>query len=243
MNARIKGDTMKTSHAILIGASLIIAFFVFGIFCYSARVADNTINVVGAATKRFDSDIVKWRITLSRTTEERTMSAGYKLMQADLLTLRELLKSRNIDEKDISIQPINTEPVYGAQGKTSNYNILQSLFVVTSNIAAIEALALDPGALLEKGVVLQNSTLEYLNSKLSDIKMELLSEATKDARKRAEEIAKYSGASLGPVVSLKAGVFQINEPFSNEVSDYGMYNTQTKQKDITVTVRATFRIE
>jgi hypothetical protein len=71
----------------------------------------------------------------------------------------------------------------------------------------------------------------------------LLSEATKDALKRAEEIAKNSGAELGPVSSLRAGVFQINEPFSNEVSDYGMYNTQAKIKDITVTVRAAFKIK
>ncbi len=234
---------MKTSHALLIGGSLIIAFFIFGIFFYNARVTDNTINVVGAATKRFDSDIVKWRITLSRTAEEKDMSAGYRLIQADLKTLRELLNSLKIDEKDISIQPINTEPVYSATGKTSNYNILQSLFVVTTDIAAAEGLALDPGSLLEKGVVLQNSTLEYLNSKLSDIKMELLSEATKDAHMRAKEIAKFSGATLGQVTSLKAGVFQINEPYSNEVSDYGMYNTQTKQKDITVTVRATYKLE
>ncbi len=234
---------MKTSQAFLIGASLIIAFFIFGVFFYSARVADNSINVVGAATKRFDSDIVKWRITLSRTADIKDMSAGYKLIQADLQILRQLLKDRSIEEKDISTQPINTDRVYSSQGQTSTYNIIQSLFIVTANIQAVEELALNPAALLEKGVVLQNSNLEYLNSKLAEIKMELLSEATKDAMKRGEEIAKYAGASLGQVTSLRAGVFQINEPYSNEVSDYGMYSTQTKVKDITVTVRATYKIK
>jgi len=234
---------MKSNYAFIIGASLIIAFFVFGVFFYSARVNQDSISVVGAATKRFDSDIVKWRITLSRTASENDMSPGYKMIQSDLKTLKDLLKSKNIDEKEITIQPITTQPVYGAQGKTSNYNILQSLFVITSDISAAEGLALDPAALLDKGVVLQNSTLEYLNAKLADIKMELLSEATKDAHNRAKEMAKFSGATLGQVTSLKAGVFQINEPYSNEVSDYGMYNTQTKQKDITVTVRATYKLE
>jgi hypothetical protein len=227
---------MKTSHALLIGGSLIIAFFIFGAFFYAARGGDDTINVVGAATKRFDSDIVKWRITLSRTSDIKDLASGYKLLQ-------KLLKEKNIEDKDITIQPINSERVYGPQGQTSTFNIQQGLYLITSDIASVEELALNPAALLDKGVILQNSNLEYLNSTLADIKMALLSEATKDALKRAEEIAKNSGAKLGPVSSLRAGVFQINEPFSNEVSDYGMYNTQAKIKDITVTVRAAFKIK
>jgi hypothetical protein len=234
---------MKTAHAVILGTALVVAFFLFGVFFYAARIADNSINVVGAATKRFDSDIVKWRITLSRTSDEKALAAGYKTLQIDVETLRGLLKAKDIGEKDITLQPINSERVYGPQGQTSTFNIQQTLIVITSNIDAVEGLALNPAVLLESGVILQNSNLEYLNSKLADIKMELLSEATKDARRRAEEIAKNSGASLGTVSSLRAGVFQINEPFSNEVSDYGMYNTQAKVKDITVTVRAAFKIE
>ena len=198
---------MKTSHALLIGGSLIIAFFIFGVFFYAARGGDDAINVVGAATKRFDSDIVKWRVTLSRTSDIKDLAAGYKLLQNDVETLRNLLKEKNIDEKDITIQPINSDRVYGPQGQTSTYNIQQGLYAITSNIAAIEELALNPTTLLDKGVILQNSNLEYLNSKLADIKMALLSEATKDALHRAEEIAKNSGAKLGSVTSLRAGVF------------------------------------
>ena len=234
---------MKTVHAVILGISLVAAFFIFGVFFYAARSADESINVVGAATKRIDSDIVKWRITLSRTSDVKDLAAGYRLIQSDLETLLGLLRERNLDEKEITVQPINSDRVYSSEGMTSTYNIQQSLFLITSNITAVEELAHNPAALLEKGVVLQNSYLEFLNSKLADIKMELLSEATKDARKRAEEIAKNSGASLGGVTSLRAGVFQINEPYSNEVSDYGMYNTQTKIKDITVTVRAAFKLE
>jgi len=234
---------MKTTQAVILGISIVIASVLFGVFFYAARSSHDTINVVGAATKRFDSDIVKWRITLSRTSDEKTLAAGYKMLQADVETLRNLLMAKKIGENDILLQPINSDRVYGPQGQTSMFNVQQTLIVITSDIATVEELALNPAELAETGVILQNSYLEYLNSKLADLKMELLSEATKDARRRAEEIAKNSGAMLGPVSSLRAGVFQINEPYSNEVSDYGMYNTQAKVKDITVTVRAEFRIE
>jgi len=36
------------------------------------------------------------------------------------------------------------------------------------------------------------------------------------------------------------GVFQITEPYSMEVSDYGVHNISTWAKDITVTENASF---
>jgi len=233
---------MKTAHVILISASLIVAALVFGIFFYNARSSENTINVVGMATKRFDSDIVKWRITIGRNTGLNDVSQGYLLIQNDLQFLKKLLVEKRLQEKELTIQPINTLPNYSREGQISGYNLQQGVFVITSNIAAVEDIALNPAALIDKGIIMQNSNLEYFYSKLSDIKMELLAEATKDAQKRAFEIAKNSNVHLGRVTSLRVGVFQITEPFSTEVSDYGMYNTQTKQKDITVTVRAAFKI-
>jgi hypothetical protein len=233
---------MKTGHVILLSASLIVAALVFGIFFYNARSSDDTINVVGMATKRFDSDIVKWRITIGRNTGLNDISNGYLLIQNDLQFLKKLFSENGLQEKELTIQPINTLSNYSREGQISGYNLQQGVFVITSNIAAVEDIALNPAALIDKGIILQNSNLEYFYSKLSDIKMELLAEATKDAQKRASEIARNSNVHLGNVTSLRVGVFQITEPFSTEVSDYGMYNTQTKQKDITVTVRASFKI-
>jgi hypothetical protein len=45
------------------------------------------------------------------------------------------------------------------------------------------------------------------------------------------------------MISAKAGVFQIIEPYSTEVESYGMYNTSSRKKDITVTVHAQFLIQ
>ena len=233
---------MKTGHAIILAAGAVIAALVFGLLFYSARTAEDTIAVVGSATKRFTSDIVKWRITLSRDTGLTDVESGYPLIREDLAFLKRLLADKQIDEGDITVQPINMISRYGREGAVVGYQLMQSVFVITAKMDAIEDLALNPSVLTEKGAVLQNSSLEYFYSKLADIKAELLSEAAKDARRRAEEMARNSNVSVGKVTSLRTGVFQITEPFSTEVSDYGMYNTQTKQKDITVTVRATFEI-
>lgn len=104
----------------------------------------------------------------------------------------------------------------------------------------LEAIALDPGSLLESGVVLQHARLEYFFSGIDELKHSLLGQATEDARRRAEEIAGGSGLAIDRIVAARAGVFQITEPFSTEVSDYGVHNTSTRTKEITVTVHATF---
>lgn len=234
---------MRTNHAILLSAGLVTAALVFGAFFYSSRASDDTVAVVGSATERFTSDIVKWRISLSRDTGLTDVNSGYPLLREDIAFLTSLLIEKGIGEGDITVQPINMMSRYGREGGVVGYQLMQNVYVITSKMEIVEDLALNPGVLTEKGAVLQNSNLEYFYSKLADIKTEMLAEAAKDARRRAEEIARNSGVSLGNVVSLRSGVFQITEPFSTEVSDYGMYNTQTKQKDITVTVRATFKIK
>lgn len=94
--------------------------------------------------------------------------------------------------------------------------------------------------MLAQGTVLQGSQLEYTYSGLAELKRSLLAEATRDAEARAREIA---GEDLGELLNATAGVFQIREPNSNEVQGYGMYSTATRQKEITVTVRASYQID
>ena len=181
--------------------------------------------MVGAATKRFESDIVKWRMTVGRSTGLSDVNSGYSETRLAYEKLMEQLKVAGIAEKDISVQPINRNPVYDNSGNVTGYSFQQSIYVISNDIATIEKLALNPDEMLQGRIALLSSNLEYYFSKLADIKKELLAEATQDAKARAVEIAKNSGIGLGRLRSARAGIFQITEPYSTEVTDYGIYNT------------------
>ncbi len=224
----------------VLGVSIIAAAIIFGAFFYQSRVSESSVRVVGAATKRFDSDIVKWRVTLNRSVGLMEIQQGYQQVARDLETLKAVLAENGIAQDKINVQPASTQPRYNQGGGVSGYNVQQSLFVVSTEVATLEKLALNPSAVIEKGVTLQFANLEYYNANLSEIKRELLAEATKDARRRAEEIALNAGMSVKSITNARAGVFQITEPYSTEISDYGVFNASTKTKDITVTVNATF---
>lgn len=233
---------MRVIEALILGISVILAAAIFGTLHYESRLEEHVISVVGTATKRFDSDIVKWRINISRVVGLNDLKGGYALVQGDRETVLEELKSGGIEDKEIGIQPVSTIQRYDNYGQPTGYELQQTVYVISGNISKIENLALNPSVFFDKGVVAQ-FFLEYYFSKLSDIKRELLAEATKDARRRAGEIAANSEATLDKINSARSGVFQITEPYSTEVSDYGIYSTSTRIKDITVTVHVSFTLK
>ena len=61
----------------------------------------------------------------------------------------------------------------------------------------------------------------------------------KDRQHLMQQVTLNNGVQM-PVLGF--GVFQITEPYSTDVSDYGYYNTDTRTKSISVTVTTKFRL-
>ena len=229
----------KTASILAIG--FIIAAFVWGAFFISAR-NEQSIRVVGQGVKTVTSDIIKWNMTINKTTNVAYRSEGPSWIQEDLIKLKKYLADNGIEEKDILVEPVSSYANYGNNGITG-YNFSQRVEVRSNDIEKIEKLALDNKALAKQDIYLQYSDLEYFVSNLAELKAEMLALATVDAKARAEEIAKSSGNKICSLLSAKTGVFQIRKPLSMDVSDYGIYNTSSKEKEIAVTVNATFKIK
>ena len=227
---------------LLLGLSIIVSALIFGFFFYQSRISRDYVQVVGAATERFESDIVKWNITFEENTGLENIGDGYRKIQDKRNRLMKILSSQGIPEEGININPITTQKRWD-RGEIIGYTLQQSLFVISEVCEKVENLALNPDVLLENGIFFQVSSLEYFYSKIDLLKKDLLAKATKNARDRAEKILQESRYRPGRMISAKAGVFQIIEPYSTEVQSYGMYNTSSRKKDIKVTVHAQFLIQ
>ena len=232
---------MNGKTASILAAGIIIAAFVWGAFFISAR-SEQSIRVVGQGVKTVTSDLIKWNMTINKTTNVAYRSEGPSWIQEDLIKLKKYLADNGIEEKDILVEPVSSYANYGNNGITG-YNFSQRVEVRSNDIEKIEKLALDNKALAKQDIYLQYSDLEYFVSNLAELKAEMLALATVDAKARAEEIAKSSGNKICSLLSAKTGVFQIRKPLSMDVSDYGIYNTSSKEKEIAVTVNATFKIK
>lgn len=234
--------SLKTSF-LMLGLSIIIASFIFGFFFYQTRASRDYVQVVGAATEGFESDIVKWNITFEENTDLVNMRDGYRNIQDKRDRLINILNNKGIPEEDININPISTLKRWDRNGEVVGYELNQSLFIISYEVEEIENLALTPDELLDQDIFFQVSSLEYFYSEIDTLKKDLLALATKNARERAEKILQESNHQPGKMIWSQAGVFQIIEPYSTEVQSYGMYNTSSRKKEIKVTVHAQFLVQ
>ncbi len=232
---------MDKKASLILAVGFIISAFILGNYFVSAR-NEQSIRVVGQGVKSVTSDLAKWNITINRTTNVAYKSEGPSWLQEDLLKIKKYLASNGIEEKDILVEPVSSYANYGNNGVTG-YSFSQRIEVKSDDIEKIEKMALDNKALAKQDIYLEYSNLEYFVSNLAELKAEMLALATADAKARAEEIAKSSGNKICGLLSAKTGVFQIRKPLSMDISDYGIYNTSSKEKEIAVTVNATFKIK
>ena len=232
---------MDKKSSLILAIGFIISAVILGAFFVSSR-NEQSIRVVGQGVKSVTSDLAKWNMTINKTTNVAYKSEGPSWIQEDLNKVKKYLASNGIEEKDILVEPVSSYANYGNNGITG-YSFSQRIEVRSNDIDKLEKMALDNKSLAKQDIYLQYSDLEYFVSNLAEIKAEMLALATVDAKARALEIAKSSGNKVCGLLSARTGVFQIRKPLSTDVSDYGIYNTSSKEKEIAVTVTATFKIK
>jgi hypothetical protein len=120
--------------------------------------------------------------------------------------------------------------------------LTQAVQIESGEIDKIEALSREITELLNQGVPFYSKAPRYYYTQLADLKIELISKASEDARIRAEQIAKNSGTKLGELRDARMGVFQITGQNADE--DYswgGTFNTSSRNKTASITVKANYK--
>lgn len=229
----------------LIAVAIIFASAIAAYAFYSTRALDNVLSVTGSAKQSVTSDTVKWTIDIVRKVEESRLPAGYPLLAKDLASVQDFLKTNNIPEDAVTVSQVSVEQVYDYKSNSSGpteYNLRQEITVDSKDVKGIDVLAKRIPELATKGIFVSNNRLEFYVSTLPALRVSLLADAVKDARARADQIAKAGGQSVGSLRSASSGVVQVLPPNSIEVSDYGSYDTQSIEKQVMVTARASFSV-
>ncbi len=225
---------------------IIVALIAAGTF-YRSKSFQDTVSVTGSSQISVRSDMVKWRSNFSRTVAIDDLQDGYARMKWESDTILQYLKQNKIAENEITINPVSIYPQYqqdsfGSNGKVIGYNLTQTVIVESGDIDTIIKIAKDSGVLINQGIIFASDPLEFYYSKLNDLKLDLLADATKNAKERAEKIAASSGSAVGSLRSAAVGVFQVTPINSTEISDYGYYDTSSVDKQVTAVVRASFSL-
>jgi hypothetical protein len=210
---------------------------------------NNIISVTGLGSKDFVSDLIVW--SGSFTKKNMDLQTAYVELNKDRNTIRQHLLSKGILSDEIVFTSVNIikdyDYIYDRDGnrksRFTGYKLTQRVQIESGEVDKIESVSREVTELINYGVEFYSQNPEYYYTKLAELKIEMIAEATKDARLRAEKIAENSGAKLGELQNAKMGIFQIiAQNSSEEYSWGGTFNTSSKRKTATITMKLTFGI-
>lgn len=227
----------------IVGGAFVLAALIGSYTFYAVRSLDNVLTVTGSAKQAVTADTAKWSLTVTRTVGEEGISTGYAQIARDTSTVLAFLKQNSVADESVTTQPAVMDEIYRGDGYPRQFNVRQTIVVQGSSVDTIEGLSKRVSELSAKGIFVSGNWLEFYVSSLPELRVSLLGAAIQDARARAEEIAKAGEQSVGSLKAASSGVVQVLAPNSIDVSDYGQYDTQSKQKEVMVTARATFFVQ
>ena len=232
--------------ALILGASFVFGVIIATITFYNVRALDNVISVTGSAKKAVTSDAVKWSIAFNRNTTQSTLQTGYSRMAKDLEIIKKFLVDNGIGEDALTINTIQMNEVwknYEVAAENKEYTLYQNVEIDSDEVDLVNRLSKEIGGLIGQGIIVTSNYLSYTYSGLAEQRVALLSEAVADARARAEQLVAGTGKKIGKLRSASSGVVQVLASNSIDISDYGQYDTSTVDKDVMVTVKASFLLK
>lgn len=212
---------------------------------FASRSGDG-ITVTGSARVEATADKSVWPLNAEyiATTQSVAMSKVSDAVDA----LVKYLKDGGIPESAIEFGPVSAYPQEEYQngsstGRIISYRASRNVTVRSSEVKLVQSLSTNLGDLLKTGVNISNWGPQYYVSTLSELRPELLKKAMEDARIRANSIVEATGGTVGNVMSVRSGPFQVTSPDSVDTSSGGFYDTSTIEKTITSTVSVVFKVK
>ncbi|MCF6214270.1 MAG: SIMPL domain-containing protein [Flavobacteriaceae bacterium] len=238
----------KNLNAIVFAIAIIIAAVILGDAYVNRNKAKGSISVTGLGSKNFTSDLIVWEGNF--TSESSELKTAFNNLEKDKKIILNYLIGKGIDKSQIVFDAVSTSKnqreKYSSSGKYMGmeflgYHLTQKLSIESKDVSKITKLSREITELLNKGINFYSFSPRYYYTKLADLKIEMISKATEDARLRAEKIALNSGGKLGKLKSARMGIFQITGQNSKE--DYswgGTFNTSSLKKTASITMKLNY---
>jgi hypothetical protein len=250
---------MKNNNKIIIAIAIVIGLGLNGIFIGRAlqrfKKEDRSISVKGFSEREVKSNLAVWTIKTRVTTND--IAEGSRKIETDKQKIVAFLLQKGIKESEIFQQDLKVVDKMAREYGNSDigsyrYIIENAMQVRSENVDTIQQVKRMTDELLKIGVVISNvddyrPSVQYLFTRLNEIKPAMLQEATQNARKAALEFTKDSNVSLGPLKKANQGLFSIvdrDDSISGQTDGggYGM-NVNDIYKKVRVVVNIEFSVD
>lgn len=207
---------------ICLALGLAVAGYLLSDALYAARAADRFVTVKGLAERDVPADLALWPVVFTNTGND--LVALQAQVEKDAAAIRSFLRGHGFSDEETALSaPRVTDnwANFGGQRPEERYQVESTLTVRSDKIDQVRQAIQRSGDLVRAGVTLIRSyeySTQYLFTRLEEIKPEMIAEATRDARRAAEQFAEDSGAEVGGIRRAQQGYFSIDDrdPYSPE---------------------------
>ena len=238
------------TNAIIFGVAIVASSIFLGKAYTDRNKVEGEIQVTGLGNTDFSSDLIVWEGSFGA--QNIDLKQAYVTLERNKSVVNTYLASKGINTDQLIYSAVKshkkTKQLYSQSGdymgdEFVGYELTQSVQIESKNVDKIEKISREITELLNQGVQFYSESPRYYYTKLADLKIEMISKATEDARIRAEKISEFSGGKLGDLESAKMGVFQITGQNSKEGYSWGgTFNTSSREKTASITMKLVYKV-
>lgn len=197
-----------------------------------ARSTARVVTVKGLAEREVPADLVLWPIVFQARGDG--LSAVHQEIETDTAQVLAFLRAQGLDPGALTrTEPRVTDHGLGRSDQVrERFSIQATVAVRSQEVEKVQAARQAIGELIGSGVELVQSyewTTQYLFTGLDRIKPEMIGEATRDARRAAQQFAEDSGSRVGSIRNATQGYFSIE--------DRDAFSPQRKRVRVVTTVQ------
>ena len=175
------------------------------------------VTVRGLSERLVAADLVTWPIVTKELGNDLT--SIYNRIQSTNQRISKFLKDNGLDESDFSINPPKVEDreaqSYNNERVAQRYLVTNVIVVSSPKVDLVRTLIDKQPELMREGIAVVAGDYQYQTdyqfTGLNDIKPEMITEATKNARDAAQRLAADSQSDLGKIVTASQGQFSIDD--------------------------------
>ncbi|MBF7091242.1 SIMPL domain-containing protein [Flavobacterium sp. ALJ2] len=237
-------------NIIILSLAVIISAYLFSNAFQNRNKDNDTISVTGLGKTDFVSDLIVWSGSFSK--KSLTLKEAYASLDSDRDKIKNYLNSNGIQNSEMVFSAVDFnkdfDTSYNENGTPkqqvfTGFTLTQNVTIQSKEVNKIEEISRQSSELINSGIEFYSNAPEYYYTKLAELKIKMIAEATKDASSRAKSISENADATLGRLKKSDMGVFQITGQNSSEDFSYGgSFNTSSKNKTANITVRLVYQV-
>jgi hypothetical protein len=194
--------------AAILAVGIVVGGYLLGDGIRRARMADRAVTVRGLAERNVTADLATWTISLSA--QDTDLAAARNAVEEDARTLNAFFRRTGFRPEDLSDAGATVSQFYDSNRGVNSITVRRQFQLRTSDVGRARQAYARQFELIRDGVAIdEGSSMVYSFTRLNDVKPAMIADATRDARRGAEQFARDSGNDVRGIRSATQGYFSI----------------------------------